>query len=80
MWLVSKKKYLIILSLFLCGCVGTIQNWKRNPETGKMELIQELKAKGFQDIKGKFDDKSKIDKKAYKPIPQIPIKDLEVNQ
>lgn len=72
--------FLAICAIILTGCANVVQNWKKNPETGKMELIQELKAKGIGDTKGKFEDKSEIETKAYKPIPQIPIKDIEISK
>lgn len=71
---------ILILCVTLAGCAGTIENWKPNKETGEMECVQRLKAKGLGDIKGKFEDKSEIDREAYKPIPQIPIKDIEINK
>ena len=73
-------KYILTLCLIcvLMGCAGILENWKRDPETGKMVLQQRLKAKGLGDLKGKFEDKSTIDREAYKPIPQLPIKDVTI--
>lgn len=69
---------LIIMAVILVGCASITENWKRDPETGEMVLHQRLKAKGLGDTKARFEDKSEIESKAYKPIPQLPIEDIKV--
>lgn len=61
--MVKKIKLAIIglCSIMLCGCGLTLaENWKRNAETGEMELIQQLKLKGLRDKEVKFEDKSEL--------------------